>query len=634
MGKADAQATFEINLEDGTSKTAESAAGALKKLQASIQADNAALRQMQAAMKNLQGGSSVNIEQFQKLKQQIDAKKQSIASAQSSYISLGGSLTGVKGKSEAAKNAFAEMQKNAQSLPGPVGDIANGFARLKGMLAGGGIALGVAAIALAVVALTAATVAAVASLFQYGLAQGNAARAELLRLEGLTKMRNWHGIAAGSATEMQNAIDKVSASSALGRDKVGQYSEQLYKAGLRGENLAVALEAASIKASVQGDAAASAFVGWAAGANLAGRSVKALADDVKARLGGIAARQMLDLDVQSKKLHESYAALFTGIDFESVLGALKGVTDLFSQSTYSGKALKTIVTVMFKPMIATVEYLGPLLKRFFQGLIIGALQLSIVLLKVRKWWREAFGDATVLGNMDKQNAALKLGTIAVKLIGAAFVLTGALIVGALIAAMPFIWAAVVAVGALAIQGLILAAPFILAAVAIVAVIAAGYQLYRLWKEIDWKSLGSAIVDGIVNGLKAGAQWVVDAVTDLGTSAMKALKDTLGISSPSKVFAKLGLSLPQGVTAGVEAGTPGARRAVANIVDAPSIPAVPSSPAGAPAPNSAQKTVTINVGDVNVTAQDGQQATSIAADIKRELMRVLEGVAFEIGASPA
>jgi hypothetical protein len=253
--------------------------------------------------------------------------------------------------------------------------------------------------------------------------------------------------------------------------------------------------------------------------------------------------------------------------------------------------------------------LGPLVKRFFQGIIIGALLVGIGLLKLRSWFRKTFGDPEVLKGMDLTFAALKLGVFVVTVITAAFA------------------------GLLAIVTLILM-PFVSLAGGIYAVYTAGKKVFGWFASVPWKKLGTAIVDGIVNGVKGGAKWVIDAVKGLGDSAWAAFRSRLGISSPSKEFARLGLALPQGVTAGVQAGTPAARRAVADIVDAPRIPAVPSSPGGAPAANSAQKTITINVGDVNVTAQDGQQAQSIAADIKRELMRVLEGVAIEIGASPA
>ena len=59
---ADQTATVAIELEDQVSGAAESAAGALKQLRDQIDADKRALTQMQAAMRNLQGGTVVNIQ--------------------------------------------------------------------------------------------------------------------------------------------------------------------------------------------------------------------------------------------------------------------------------------------------------------------------------------------------------------------------------------------------------------------------------------------------------------------------------------------------------------------------------------------------------------------------------------------
>jgi hypothetical protein len=252
-------------------------------------------------------------------------------------------------------------------------------------------------------------------------------------------------------------------------------------------------------------------------------------------------------------------------------------------------------------------------------------------LQVRRWFRRTFGDSEVLAGMDLQKTALYAGVAAVGLLGTAFVVMGALLVGALVAAMPFIWAAVVAVGALALNGLILAAPFILGAVAIGALVAAGYQLYRLWKEIDWKSLGTAIVDGIVGGLKSGAKWVIDAVSDLGTKAMDALKAKLGIASPSRAFARLGLAIPQGIESGVETGTPAARSAVARIVDVPRIvDEAPAPAAGARADRgTGPSKIEINLGGVNITTA-ATSASELAEGLERELTRVLGTVADQLG----
>jgi hypothetical protein len=630
--KADAQATFSIDLLDGTSGAAESAGSALKKLQKQIGDDTSALAAMQRAMKNLQGGTSVNIEQFRHLKAAIDAKKQSIAQAQSSYMALGGTFGGVKRSGKPAIDTLNQLGQTAKGLPGPLGGIVSSLSNLKGMLGGGVMALGVVAIAAAVVALTVAAVAATAALLRYGIAQAGARRSELLRLEGLTKMRSWSGIAAGSASEMQAAIDKVSESTALGRDKVESYAAQLYKMGLRGNNLSEALDGTAMKASVLGDEAASGFMGMAAGANFAGQSVKRLSDDVRARLGGVAAAQMLDLDVQAAKLKESFGKLWAGIKLDGLLKAVKSVTSLFSQSTRSGQALKVIVTTVFQPMINAIEYLGPVVKRFFQGLIIGALLMAIAVLKLRNWFRKTFGDSEVLKGLDLQKAALYVGVVAVAAITTAFVLLGVTMVGAMVMALPWIWAAVTAVGALAVEALILAAPFILGAVAIGALIAAGYQLYKLWQEIDWTALGTSIVEGIVDGLNNAAIWLTDAVKDLAGSAMKALKDTLGIASPSKAFARLGLAIPQGIEAGVETGTPSARAAVAGIVDAPRIPDRGGEPTGDGQARSVVSSggVTIHVGGVTVQSA-GEKPAEFMVDLEREVTAMFERVAVQIGA---
>ena len=51
------------------------------------------------------------------------------------------------------------------------------------------------------------------------------------------------------------------------------------------------------------------------------------------------------------------------------------------------------------------------------------------------------------------------------------------------------------------------------------------------------SIGSDMAQGLINGLDV--DWVVDQVKKLGKKAIKALKETLGIASPSKAFEEIG-----------------------------------------------------------------------------------------------
>jgi tape measure domain-containing protein len=63
-------------------------------------------------------------------------------------------------------------------------------------------------------------------------------------------------------------------------------------------------------------------------------------------------------------------------------------------------------------------------------------------------------------------------------------------------------------------------------------------------------IGRAIIDGIWGAIRNGAGQVVSAVTSLGSSALVALKKRLGIASPSKEFALLGVYSAEGYADGL------------------------------------------------------------------------------------
>jgi hypothetical protein len=650
---ADQTAEFAIELEDKTSGAAASAAQALGKLKSQIDGDTKALAAMQRAMKNLQGGTVVNIQQFKALQQQIDAKKASIAGAQSKFLALGGSFTDVGGKARGFRAHLEALSKQATAMPGPVGLLAGKFQQLSSVVGGGAMAAGILGVVAALALLVVGTGAAVAALTQYGVVQADARRSELLRIEGLTKLRNYWGIAAGNAKEMQSSIDKVAASSAVGRDKIAQYSDELYRMGLRGTNLEAALEGVAIKASTQGDAQAHAFGQWAAGAALTGRSVRALSDDVKARLGGVAAKQMLSLTVQAQKQQEAFAALFSGIDIEPFLAAKKTILDLFSQSTASGRALKQIIQLVVQPLIDGMTAAAPIAKRFFQGLILGAQGIVIGILLVRASIRKTFGSSETKSSIDYMGLALKAGKVAAYVFGGGLAIAAVAVVGLatklLTLLIPAIWSLVTATTAFVAQGLVIAAPFLLAAAAVWGLFKVVELFYTVWKEIDWTDLGRSIWQGIVSGLKGGAAWVVDAVSNLGHAAAGAFKSVLGISSPSKVFVEAGNNIADGVQVGVTQGTPGVRAAMGNMVKRPGVGAAaaandptafspsiePSSAGSAPAPaarasQGARGGGSVTIQTLNVMLSS-DKPREIALDIKRELETILEGVAIQLGA---
>lgn len=77
-----------------------------------------------------------------------------------------------------------------------------------------------------------------------------------------------------------------------------------------------------------------------------------------------------------------------------------------------------------------------------------------------------------------------------------------------------------------------------------------------------KSIGSDIVSGVWNGIKAAKDTFVSNVKSFFSGIVDGVKDVLGIGSPSKVFRdEIGKWLPPGVVQGFEAAMPSAMKAI-------------------------------------------------------------------------
>jgi TP901 family phage tail tape measure protein len=76
--------------------------------------------------------------------------------------------------------------------------------------------------------------------------------------------------------------------------------------------------------------------------------------------------------------------------------------------------------------------------------------------------------------------------------------------------------------------------------------------------------GGMIVDGLVNGLKAGLGAVKNAISSIGDASIGWFKEKLGIHSPSRVFAELGGFTMAGLTQGLEGGRKGPLDALTSV----------------------------------------------------------------------
>lgn len=601
-------ASFYLDLEDNTSGAAESAASALDKLHSAINRDTKALAQLSKAQRNLKAAGQVETEAYRKLTEAISKKKTAIGESQRALIDLGGTYAATRGPVKRASTGFGDFTKQAQGLGGPLGQVSSRLSSITSLVgSGSALTLGLVAMAAAFAAVAVAAGLALAKVLKYGLAAADAGRSELLLLEGLTKRRNWYGIAAGSATELQGAIDRVSGAVAIGRSDVLGYAQSLYRAGLRGGQLEDALEAVSIKAATQGSEAAKSFQGWVTGTALAGRSIKGLTNDVRARLGGIAKAQLLSLDVQAKKLRESFDLIFSGIEIDRLLSPLGKITSLFSQATVTGKALKALATVLFAPLVRVVEWLGPHVEAFFQGAVILALDFAIMVLKAATWIRDAFGIKSLKG-LDMTRTALLYGKIAAGLF-------------------------ITVIGLLGVAMTALATPFITTALAIEGVIRVFEYLWDLFSKADFSGIGTAIVEGLLGALIPGGALIKKAVEGLASTAMDTFKGALGIHSPSKAFMHLGVQLPRGIEAGIEAGQPSLDGTVSGMVPSPSTSdgALVPMPSAAPATKvSSSSSRTVTIGSITIQT-DGTTAKSIVGDLRSALEDILSNLVTETGA---
>ena len=387
------EATFTARLRDEMSGPARAAARSVADLKGKIEADTRALGEMEAAMRRLKGGSNVSASAIGQLKAKIDAQKNSLASSQEQYIKLGGAFGDAKESADEAKGGIGGLTRRLVEGEGAANVFKGAMGSAGAVIAGAtGIAVGLAA---AFVAMAAAVAKTTYELGKYAVAQSDARRAELLRLDGLNSLDRMRRRYTASAGEMQSAIDRVSDRTNVGRDALGGYARQLARAGLQGVQLQRSLEAMGMAAQVQGEEGARRFLALTWGARGSAEAVANLADRYKQELGPIARRQMLSIDNQTSRFRKNLSQLFSGLNLEGFLGGLKKIGDLFSQSTVTGRALKQLVETIFQPMIDQVGEATPMVVRFFQQTV-ARVQRGII------WWLELRN--TIKGVVDEVRA--------------------------------------------------------------------------------------------------------------------------------------------------------------------------------------------------------------------------------------
>jgi len=618
------QVTMVANLGGNFADEAERNARSADEMAEALEGDLEALKELQAQLRNLRGTSLAGSDAAKQLRAQIAAQREAVAANQVALLRQNVRLSEWrKNQRDAAKESKKDLTAQRDELKAfgdqvsssstALGSLVQRTRSLSSAIGKGGLAGAIGLVVVALAAVVAGAGAATAALAAYALRVQDARRAEMLRLEGLTKMPNYWGIQAGKASDLQAAIDAVSGAVALNRDQIERQATSLYRAGLRGRNLSAALEGSAIRAAVLGEEMGAAFASMAVGAALTGQSVTALAARVKSQLGGVAERQLLSVDVQLRKLRSNLDALFRDVKIEGFLGGLKDMLSIFSQTTVTGRALKSLVTSLLNPLFGQARDGMPIVKRLFLGMVIGALEVSIAVQKLRIWWLRTTKD--IKTNVDWATEAVHMGRGAVMgLVVGVVALTAA--VGAL------------AVGAAVMYGTLLA-PIVLLGLGIwgawkgiSALVGGARKVIAIVSQMSWSDIGNAIVRGILDPLNG--MW--EKGQKLGQEMVKGFKQAWEIRSPSAVARRL---VKKDIADGAEAGAKEAGARAGRSVGEMLYPRGGSGGGGgvrggAGVPLIGSLTIPVTVAGGKGEPED------LAAAVGKEVIKVLEHLAVELG----
>lgn len=494
----------------------------------------------------------------------LDALKAKAAAADKLHGSLAAGLKNVEAAAKKAKEnedaaagsgALNELSAGLRKIGGPAASATDsviafgeGFKKLVSSLGSAG---GYVAIAAGILAIASASIAATIAISKWGVAMADANRTSTLLTAGVART-----VAGGE--ELEATISKLGDVVPQSREELLQMAGGLADAGLRGKDLSKQLEIAAVKAA-------------------------------QLKFGPDFGKQLLSLDVQSRRLHDNIADTFGGLKIEGLLGGVHTLVALFDSSTASGKALKFLFEALFQPLIDGATAAVPKVERLFLYAEILALKAYIAL-KPYHAQIEEVGKALLVG------AGIIAGTFAVAL------------------------------------GIVV----VLITAAVAAAAALEYGLYRLWSLIiggviegfaalndeilHVADIGTEIIDGLISGITGGAKKLADSMVGVVTGGVDAVEKALGIASPSKVFYEIGANTSEGYAGGVDEGTDDAQNALENMVNPPK---GSGGPAGA---RSSGPSIVVNI----TVEGGGKEDQSLAELIAEKVRDVLESDSLMLG----
>ena len=351
--------------------------------------------------------------------------------------------------------------------------------------------------------------------------------------------------------------------------------------------------------------------------------VAALTKTIDTKFGGLAAGQVLDFGAQMQRFKDNIGRLFEDVDTGPFLSALKTVLDLFDQSTESGKFLKETLTAAFNGLFNAIAAIAPYVTTFFKGLIIIGLRVYIALKPLLKQFG-LIGSAAKENKSSAEALANTMGVLAdaitwvveqfVKLLSHKSVLVVLGITAAAVV-LPFV---------------LMQAILVAVVVGITAFVAAAAM------AIDWLlnlgqsawNAGSALVGGLIDGIKAAGAKLIAAVKNLAGDALKTFKNIFKIASPSKVMMSMGENLSLGLAEGIAAEAPAVNDNMAAVVSPPSLPPQAAGAGG----GTASSSVAFGEGSIVVHIHGVENAEELEEKLPEIMGNVMEQALLARGQS--
>lgn len=573
--QADAQAgKLQKALDAGDGAGAERAAAKLNAL---------VMRQGEAAQKAAQAAAAVRTEALalDKLRASADQATGAEKKITAAHAAVEKSAKAAAKAADAVKGSgnVKDVAEGLGKLGGPLGSVSQkatgaieAFQKLGSALGAGGPYVAAAA---AIVAITTALVAGTIAVTAWAIGLADGARSARLLSDGIAQ-------SVSGGRELDAAIRSLETRVPQTADELRSMAADLAKTGLKGDALTEALESAAVKAA-------------------------------ELKWGPDFAKGTNTLDKLTTRLKTNISGVFGGLNIESLLARLSELVGLFDETSVTGKAIKVVFESLFQPLVDGLTGLIPKIVATFIQFEIWVLKALIAI--------KPFGSYFVL-------AAKVIGVAALVIGGVLAVVAGIIVGMAAVAGL--------LVGGLVYLGLKLSELAVQAAQFGAALIAGPGgaldwlrtkfdQVVAFLSGISLTSIGTAMIDGLVAGITGAAGGILTAMTGAVGGAIDGAKNLLGIASPSKVFADIGMNTGLGMVEGVEASAGDVQGSMTDMVAPPQ--AAAGGGAAAPAGGGG---ITINI-QVDGAGGNG---TSIAQAIRAEIEDFFAGGEAQLGMAVA